>query len=73
MINAFFPVRALLYPDEASKDYANWACRSNVAHNNAVKKFLIFVLLTWLVLFLDIGGRLTYLSPIIYFVAGLFH
>ena len=35
------PITALLYPDEATKQYAEWAKRSKAAHKNAVENLII--------------------------------
>ena len=32
------PKKAFLYPDEAAKQYADWAIRSKAAHNSAVEE-----------------------------------
>ena len=64
---------ALLYPDEAATQYADWAVRSKAAHNNAVENLVIFVPLVLLVLLLDIGNELTALTTLIYFTTRVFH
>ena len=64
---------ALLYPDEAATQYANWAVRSKAAHNNAVENLVIFAPLVLLVLLLDIGNELTALTTLVYFTTRVFH
>ena len=63
---------ALLYPDEAATQYADWAVRSKAAHNNAVENLVIFAPLVLLVLLLDIGNELTALTALVYFIARIF-
>ena len=64
---------ALLYPDEAATQYADWAVRSKAAHNNAVENLVIFAPLVLLVLLLDIGNELTALTTLVYFTTRVFH
>ena len=64
---------ALLYPDEAATQYADWAVRSKAAHNNAVENLVIFTPLVLVVLLLDIGNELTALTTLIYFLTRIFH
>ena len=64
---------ALLYPDEAATQHADWAVRSKAAHNNAVENLVIFAPLVLLVLLLDIGNELTALTTLVYFTTRVFH
>ena len=64
---------ALLYPDEAATQHADWAVRSKAAHNNAVENLVIFAPLVLLVLLLDIGNELTALTTWVYFITRVFH
>ena len=64
---------ALLYPDKAATQYADWAVRSKAAHNNAVENLVIFAPLVLLVLLLDIGNELTALTTLVYFTTRVFH
>ena len=64
---------ALLYPDEAATQYADWAVRSKAAHNNAVENLVIFAPLVLVVLLLDIGNELTALTTLIYFLTRIVH
>ena len=54
------PNKAFLYPDEAAKEYADWAIRSKAAHNNAVENLVIFAPLA-----LAVNGKL--FAPVIAF------
>lgn len=67
------PTTALLYPDEASKHYAEWAKRSKAAHNNAVENLIIFAPLTILIVILETGTDVTAIAATIYFFARAFH
>ena len=67
------PNKAFLYPDEAAKEYADWALRSKAAHNNAVENLVIFAPLVFLVLLLGIGNELTALATMIYFIVRVLH
>jgi uncharacterized MAPEG superfamily protein len=67
------PNKAFLYPDEAAKEYADWALRSKAAHNNAVENLVIFAPLVLLVLLLNIGNELTALTTLVYFITRVFH
>ena len=64
---------ALLYPDEAATQHADWAVRSKAAHNNAVENLVIFAPLVLLVLLLDIGNELTALTTWVYFITRVIH
>ena len=67
------PKKAFLYPDEAAKQYADWAIRSKAAHKNAVENLVIFAPLVFLVLLLGVGNELTVLATMIYFIVRVLH
>jgi len=67
------PITAFLYPDEATKQYAEWAKRSKAAHKNAVENLIIFAPLTILVVILGTGTDITAIAATIYFFARAVH
>ena len=67
------PITALLYPDEATKQYAEWAKRSKAAHNNAVENLIIFAPLTILVVILGTETDITAIAATVYFFARAVH
>ena len=67
------PTTAFLYPDEATKQYAEWAKRSKAAHNNAVENLIIFAPLTILVVILGTETDITAIAATIYFFARAVH
>jgi uncharacterized MAPEG superfamily protein len=62
-----------LYPDEATKHYADWAKRSKAAHHNAVENLIIFAPLTILVVTLGAENAMTAISASVYFFARVVH
>ena len=67
------PTKALLYPNEATTHYADWAKRSKAAHNNAVENLIIFAPLTILVVILGAENEMTAITAIVYFFARAVH
>ena len=67
------PKKAFLYPDQAAKEYADWAIRAKAAHNNAVENLIIFAPLTLIVLLLNVSTQLTALAAAIYFFSRALH
>ena len=67
------PTKALLYPNEATKHYADWAKRSKAAHNNAVENLIIFAPLTILVVILGAENEMTAITASVYFFARAVH
>ena len=67
------PTKALLYPNEATAHYADWAKRSKAAHNNAVENLIIFAPLTILVVILGAENEMTAITAIVYFFARAVH
>jgi uncharacterized MAPEG superfamily protein len=67
------PTTAFLYPDEATKQYAEWAKRSKAAHNNAVENLIIFAPLTILVVILGTETDITAIAATVYFFARAVH
>ena len=67
------PTTAFLYPDEATKQYAEWAKRSKAAHKNAVENLIIFAPLTILVVILGTETDITAIAATIYFFARAVH
>jgi uncharacterized MAPEG superfamily protein len=67
------PTKAFLYPDEATKHYADWAKRSKAAHHNAVENLIIFAPLTILVVTLGAENAMTAISASVYFFVRLVH
>ena len=65
--------KAFLYPDEATKHYAEWAKRSKAAHKNAVENLIIFAPLTILVLILGAENEVTEITVSVYFFARSVH
>ncbi len=65
--------KAFLYPDEATKHYAEWAKRSKAAHKNAVENLIIFAPLIILVVFLGAENELTAITASVYFFARSVH
>ena len=67
------PTKALLYPNEATTHYADWAKRSKAAHNNAVENLIIFAPLTILVVILGAENEMTAITASVYFFARAVH
>ena len=67
------PTKALLYPNEATTHYADWAKRSKAAHNNAVENLIIFAPLTILVVILGAENEMTAITTSVYFFARVVH
>ena len=67
------PTKALLYPNEATTHYADWAKRSKAAHNNAVENLIIFAPLTILVVTLGVQNEMTAIAASVYFFARAVH
>ena len=67
------PTKALLYPNEATTHYADWAKRSKAAHNNAVENLIIFAPLTILVVTLGVQNEMTAIAASVYFFARVVH
>ena len=67
------PTKALLYPNEATTHYADWAKRSKAAHNNAVENLIIFAPLTILVVTLGAQNETTAITASVYFFARAVH
>ena len=67
------PTKAFLYPDEATKHYAEWAKRSKAAHKNAVENLIIFAPLTILVVILETENEMTAITASVYFFARAIH
>ena len=67
------PTKALLYPNEATEHYADWAKRSKAAHNNAVENLIIFAPLIILVVILGAENEMTAITASVYFFARAVH
>ena len=67
------PTKALLYPNEATTHYAEWAKRSKAAHKNAVENLIIFAPLTIFVVILGAENEITAITAIVYFFARVVH